>query len=171
MRSLLAAAVVSVVMTGCLPSTKAGWYANPGLRGDGLCHWTDVEWHDTGVVWHGWVAASALKEPEAGGLSNVFGYGGLGAPSGAEETWLACAVEHKLDARLPAGAVVRVGRVLASTPFHADEIKDGSVTVSFRNRWLAPEDGVSFVLEAAAAACAPWIPPPTGPVAPPASAL
>lgn len=139
------------------------WVHRLEVRGD-QAHVAAV--HDTGVVWPGWVAAAVLKEPEKYGLSNIFGYGGLGAPSGAEETWLACAVEHKLYARLATGPVVRVGRVLASTPFRPGEVKDGYVAVSFRNRWLIPEDGVSFVLEAAAAACSPWIPPPTGPVAP-----
>lgn len=123
--------------------------------------WTHVaSVHHTGVVWHGWVSNAVLQESQASALSNVFGYGGLGAPSGGDETWQACAIEHKLFARLASGAVVPVGRVLATTPFRAGETAGGYVEVGFRNRWLTPEDGVAFVLEASAGACAKWIPPP-----------
>lgn len=125
---------------------------------DGWTHVADVD--ATGVVWHGWVPNASLREPEKSDLSNVFGYGGLGSPRGADETWRACAVENRLYARLASGAVVPVGRVLASTPFRPGDAAGGYVAVSFRNRWLTPEDGVTFVLEASAGTCAKWIPPP-----------
>lgn len=39
-----------VAFCGCLPSTKVGWYQQPGLRSTNLCTWKDARWHDNGVL-------------------------------------------------------------------------------------------------------------------------
>lgn len=115
--------------------------------------------HLTGVVWHGWVAASALRDEPEKDLADVFGMGGLlGNLVGEEPGWVACAVEQKLYAQL-AGRVEHVGRVVAATPFKPGPVEGAYVPVDFRNSWLTPEEGVRFLLGAEAAACGPWIAP------------
>ncbi|MEW5737992.1 MAG: hypothetical protein AB1938_03645 [Myxococcota bacterium] len=122
--------------------------------------WTRVAYvHSTGVVWHGWVPSSAVREPEDASGGVVGGMlGGLLGSLVEESGWLACAVEQRLYAGV-GGRVVHVGRVTAATPFKPGLLQERFVAVSFRSSWLDPEDGVTFFMDASAAGCAPWIAP------------
>lgn len=125
--------------------------------------WTRIAFvHQSGAVWHGWVPSASVREPEKkDGTSDLFGYGGLlGSLAGkGQSAWLACAVEQKLYARV-GGRVVHVGRVAAATPFRPGAREERFVPVAFRSNWLDPEEGVTFLMDAGAASCAPWIAPP-----------
>jgi hypothetical protein len=130
---------------------------------------TQGEWtriaavHFTGAVWHGWVPSAAVRERDRDAVFSDL-MGGLGL-RGTQGGWVACAVEQNLYAAIGA-TVHHVGRVTAATPFKPGAALGHHVAVSFRSNWLVPEEGVTFLMDAEAAACAPWIAPPPAPSAP-----